>query len=352
MKLKKSTKIILVIASAILVLFLSAFGLYEYGLGASKKSKEGVNFVITPGMGTVEIIDHLKEASLIRSTLSAKIYCKLHGLDALNSGRYEFTKDMGAKTILQMMQNGETSLDEVRITFIEGKRITDYASQIAKAYSIEKEDVLNKLADETYLKSLIEKYWFLTDEILNNDIYYPLEGYLFPDTYFFAYDASIEDIIEKMLDNTKNKLDSLQKEMEESTYSAHEIFSIASIIELEAKKDDDRRIVGEIIYNRLHATPAMSLGMDATTYYGVKLEMGEKLLTFDELYDKNPYNTRAENMEGKLPIGPICNPSLSSITAAVRPEVGDYYFVYAKDDVLYFTKTQSEHDKIIFDLNK
>lgn len=352
MKLKKSTKIICLIFLAVAVLFLSAFGLYEFGLGASKKSKEGVNFIVAPGTGTVEIINDLKEASLIRSTLSAKIYCKLHKLDALNSGRYEFTKDMGAKKILQMMQNGETSLEHVRITFIEGKRLTDYASQIAKAYEIKTDDVLEKLADETYLKSLIGKYWFLTDKILQKDIYYPLEGYLFPDTYFFAYDASIEDIIERMLNNTETKLAPFKKEIEESTYDVHDIFSIASIIELEAKKEDDRRKIGEIIYNRLESSPAMSLGMDATTYYGVKLEMGEKNLTFDELYDKNPYNTRSTDMEGKLPIGPICNPSLTSIDAAVRPEKGDYYFVYAKDDVLYFTKTQAEHDKIIFDLNK
>lgn len=352
MKMKKNVKIAIVITLAILVIFFASFGLYAFGLGSRDKSQDTVSFIVREQTRTMDILQSLKDEGLIRSKTAAYVYSKLHGYNSLKAGRYTFEKNLGAKEILRRMQEGETDSD-IRITFIEGKRLADYVEQLAEAFSWEKNEVITKLADTSYLQTLIDTYWFLDESILNKDLYYPLEGYLFADTYFFTYDATLEDVVAKMLDNTGEKLETLRKEITSGKYSVHEILSIAATIELEATdKEEDKKMIGELIYNRLNAN--MSLGMDATSYYGMRLQMGEVELTEETgLYDENPFNTRAlSGMEGKLPAGPICSPSFASIDAAVHPAVGDYYYVYAKDGVLYFTKTESEHDKIIQELNQ
>ena len=104
---------------------------------------------------------------------------------------------------------------------------------------------------------LISKYSFLSEDILNSDIYYPLEGYLYPATYEFYSDATIKDVIEKMLDRTEDILDEYKEEIEDHNYSVHKILTIASIIEMESKKDGDRKDIASVIYNRLNSGMAL-----------------------------------------------------------------------------------------------
>ena len=147
---------------------------------------------------------------------------------------------------------------------------------------------------------------------------------------------------------TNEKLMPLKESIENSNYSVHEILSMAAIIELEAVSESDRQTVSQVIYKRLKE--GMSLGMDVTTYYAVKKEMGTGL-TKTDLTTISPYNTHASNtsMFGRLPVGPICNPSLMSINAVFNPTDTDYLYFYAdiKTGMVYFTKTLEEHKKII-----
>ena len=147
-----------------------------------------------------------------------------------------------------------------------------------------------------------------------------------------------------MLNVTNEKLSSLKNEITSNKLSVHELLTIASIAEKEANSNSDRAMVTQVIYKRLDMN--MSLGMDVTSYYGVQKSMSETLTPVD-LKDKNPYNTRVVTFIG-LPVGPICNPSLDSINAALEPANTDYVYFIA--DVLtgkiYFAKDIDDFNEL------
>ena len=121
------------------------------------------------------------------------------------------------------------------------------------------------------------------------------------------------------------------------------------MVEGEGVTLDDRKNIAGVFINRLNN--GMSLGSDVTTYYAAKIELGERDLYKSEINSDNPYNTRSQNNIGKLPIGPICNPSSEAIEAVINYTSNDYlYFVADKNMKVYFTKTDSEHNKIINEL--
>lgn len=341
--MKKKGLIITIICILIVILFI--VGLYFYGLTPVSKKSDKVTFTITSGTSTKSVINNLYEASIIKSKISTMVYIKLHQDIIIQAGTYEIDRNLSTKEIFKMFQNGKVKKDTITITFIEGKRITNYAKVISENFSYSEDDVIKKISDTNYLKELINKYDFLDNSILNSDLYYPLEGYLFPSTYEFYKSASIEDIIEKMLDKTKEILDNYNVSLKDSDYNIHEILTMASIIENETMYSEDREIVSQVIYKRLGMN--MSLGMDVTTYYGVKKELGEDLTTLD-INDKNAYNTRPTDFLG-LPVGPICNPSEASIKAALNPSDTDYVYFYAEITTgkLHFAKTYSEFQELI-----
>lgn len=224
------------------------------------------------------------------------------------------------------------------------------ADIIEEKTGIPAEDFIKTVNDDEYIDTLINKYWFITSDVKNDDLYYKLEGYLFPDTYILDKDElDSKTIIQKILDNTDDKLAPLKQSIEGSDYSIHQLLTLASIIELEAVTDDDRANVAGVFFNRLNNS--WSLGSDVTTYYAAKKSMTESL-TKSELNDCNGYNTRCTSMKG-LPIGPIDNPSLSSINAAINPSSNNYYyFVADSEKKVYFTKNATEHANIIAKLKK
>ena len=128
----------------------------------------------------------------------------------------------------------------------------------------------------------------MTDEILNDRLYYALEGYLSPNTYQFAKDATIEDITEKMLNLTGAELNKYKDDINNSEFTVHEMITMASIVELEGSNSDDRKGVAGVFYNRLNN--GWSLGSDVTTYYGAKVDMAERDLYIQEINAKNAYN--------------------------------------------------------------
>jgi len=341
--MSKKNKIIIAL-SAIIVLLIFIIGLFFYSMNPVSKESEKVIFKVESGSSKFDIIDNLKEANLIKSKLSAYLYVFL-GNSNLQAGTYELDRNESLSEIINKINNGEIYRETFTITFVEGKRLTKYASLIAEKLKVEEKEVIKTIGDKEYLNELINKYWFLTADILNDDLYYPLEGYLFPAKYEFFSDTSIKGVIEKMLDTTSARLEPYKEKIKNSKYSIHEILSMASIIELEAVSKSDRQTVSQVIYRRLEKN--WSLGMDVTAYYGVKKEMGETLYK-SELNDNNPYNTRLASKKG-LPVGPICNPSLDSIDAVFNPTNTEYMFFYAdiKTGIVYFAKTSDEFTKLI-----
>lgn len=333
-------KVIIIILGVLITIFIGMFIWYNLSLGSVSKKSDKVSFIIESGTSKINIIENLKEANLIKSELASLVYIKFNRDIIFKAGTYELDRNMSAKEIYDKLSIGSSSDNTMRLTFKEGVTLKKFIESIAKETNQDSKLLIEKINSKEYLEPLIEKYWFLEDTILSEGIYYPLEGYLYPNTYEIYNDSTIEIIIGKMLDEMAKQLESLRSKLETSDKSIHEIITMASIIEKEAISDTDRAKVSQVIYKRLNI--GMSLGMDVTTYYGVQKDMKETLLPVD-LDDENPYNTRVLSKKG-LPIGPICNPSISSISAALNPSDTEYIYFFA--DVVtgnvYFTENYSE----------
>ncbi len=348
----KKKSIILIIVSLfafLLVGIASCMLYYTFSLEpVDKDAKENIVFTVEQGEATSTVIAKLKKEGLIKSDFTMKIYTKLNP-GTPQAGTYVLTKSMSAKEIFKMFIDGKVTRDTVWVTFVEGKRLTYIADVIAKNFSFTKDEVMATFDDENYIKELIEKYDCLTDAILADKIYHPLEGYLFADTYEFNSDVTIKGIIEKMLDNTESKLSGYADAIEKSKYSIHEIMTLASIIELEGARSNDRHGVAGVFYNRLNA--GWALGSDVTTYYAVNKDFSVDL-TKSDLASCNGYNTRGTCVSG-LPVGPIACPSYQSLKAALEPSKHDYYFFVAdKNGKTYFNKTNQEHAATISRLKR
>lgn len=345
----------IIICVVAIILLLTIIGLIWYVASISKVSRKDdeIEVTIPLGSGTNKIAEILKENKLIKSKMAFKLYVKLNKVTNFQAGKYYLKQNMNVKEITQMLQTGIMhDPNQLSITYIEGKNMRWLAKKIEETTNNSQEAVMQVLEDENYINSLIDKYWFLTDEIKQDEIYYPLEGYLFPDTYAIKNkDVTVEEIFEKMLDKMEDVLEEYKSEIEKSKYSVHQILTIASIIETESMNSEGRKDVSSAIYNRLNR--GMAIQSDVTTYYAVKVDMGERDLYQKELDTYNAYNTRGPNMEGKLPIGPVASVSKSSIEAALEPNNTDYiFFVADKNGKLYFTKTASEHNRIISELKE
>ena len=351
--MNKKTKIILGIIGAIVLIIIAGIIWYSTGIQAVKKDNFETKIIeIEEKTRTEGILDILKKEKMIKSKYAVALYMKLNGIKGLQAGKYEISQNMSAKEILNRISSGDVYDESIKITFNEGKNMRWIAKTIAEKTNNTEDDVYALLKDERYIDSLIEKYWFLTDDIKNKNIYYPLEGYLYPDTYIFENkDVSVKTIFNIILNKTDKVLQKYKNQIEQSGNSIHEILTVASIIELEGNDKDARLGISSVIYNRLKLK--MSLGSDVTTYYAMQVDMGERNLYSSEIKTENPYNTRGPNMSGKLPIGPIGNPSEESINAALNPTDSNYlYFVADSNGKIYFSTNYVEHQKIIKDLQK
>lgn len=329
------------------LLLLGTFGFYQYEISPTdKKSTATYEVVVKQGMSTSEIADLLKKKNLIRNSFFFKVYMKLNRKQTIKAATYDLKKSMDLDTIVSLLEVGKAN-DDISITFKEGKTIKDYAKVLSTNTNISEEDFLAKMKDKTYLTSLINSYWFLTDTILNDDIYYGLEGYLAPDTYNFKdKDVSIEEVVKTLLDQEETNLEPYNNKINKA--NIHDILTLASMAELEGVKEKDRKMIVGVFQNRLSKN--MNLGSDVTTYYAFSEDM-TKDLTSEMFNTYNPYNTRSSQMAGKLPVGPICNPSKSSIEASINPTSSDYYyFVADKNGNVYYTKTSSEHSAKVKEL--
>lgn len=329
------------------LLLLGTFGFYQYEISPTdKKSTATYEVVVKQGMSTSEIADLLKKKNLIRNSFFFKVYMKLNRKQTIKAATYDLKKSMDLDTIISLLEVGKAN-DDISITFKEGKTIKDYAKVLSTNTNISEEDFLAKMKDKTYLTSLINSYWFLADTILNDDIYYGLEGYLAPDTYNFKdKDVSIEEVVKTLLDQEEKNLEPYKNKVNKA--NIHDILTLASMAELEGVKEKDRKMIVGVFQNRLSKN--MNLGSDVTTYYAFSEDM-TKDLTSEMFNTYNPYNTRSSQMAGKLPVGPICNPSKSSIEASINPTSSDYYyFVADKNGNVYYTKTSSEHSAKVKEL--
>ena len=328
-KLKKKFKIILVLVAILLIGIATLLGTYCYFKSPVSNDKKEVSIVIENGSTISDIAALLKKEGLIKNENFFKLYVKLKKVSNVYAAKYYFSPSMNLDEIINTLNEGGYNENEISITFKEGINMRGIAKLIKENTSNSEDDVYKKLKDEKYLNSIIEKYWFLTDDIKNSKIYYSLEGYLFPDTYRFnSKDVTVEEIFNKMLDQMEKELNKYKKQIENSKYSVHELITLASITQSEGYNEDDFKNIASVFY------------------YGVKKDMTDELLQKD-IDASNPYNTRGNNPVS-FPVGPISMPGAKALDATLDPiETSYYFFVSDKNNKLYFTKTLNEHERMI-----
>ena len=333
------------IAAIILVILgitiLSLCTIYNINIKAVDKNDDSkIEIVIPQGTSKKEVCNILDENGLIRSSTFFSIYIKLFDTKDFKASTYYLSKNMDLKEIINVLENGNSyNPNQIAITFKEGINIRKLATLIQDNTNNSYDDVIDTLNDKEYLDELIEKYWFITDSIKNDKLYYSLEGYLFPDTYYFSNKSvTVKEIIEKMLDKMEKVLEEYKDEIENSSLSIHEILTLASIIEKEGKTQDFA-MISSVFYNRLKLK--MALGSCATAYYGMGMDFDEVGIATSEMMSNiNDYNTYILT---SLPIGPISLPGLNAIVAAIKPDESDnLYFLSDNEGVTYFFKTLQE----------
>lgn len=344
-KLRIKKKFIIV---AILFLFV-CFVLYTISLiflPASSKN-EDVTVIIPNNSSLKKISEILDENDLIRSKLMFTLYAKVTNNSNIYAATYKINKKMNLPEVLKVLKEGGVTGKEVKITFREGINMRGIADLISKNTGNSYDDVMEKVNDPEFLDKVIGKYWFLTNDIKDTKIYYALEGYLFPDTYEFGENQSVEEILIKMLDRTDEIFSKYKKEFTSSKYSVHKLVTLASITQSEGYNTDDFKNIASVFYNRINAD--MPLGSCVTSYYGVKKDMTDPL-TQKDIDAKNDYNTRGDNPTS-FPVGPISNPGELALYAVLKPKnTKYYYFVSDSNNQLYFTKTLAEHEAMIKNL--
>lgn len=350
-RLKKWVRILLRVILVLFILLIVGIIALSFLFSAPQSKSEVIEFTIEEGQTVYQVGDKLKQEGIIRSEFAYKVYVKLNNVNSYKAGVYKLDKSYPLKDIVSLLTGDYYKEEGTSITFKEGKNIRQIANEVSKHTNVSEGDFLSVMEDDNYINELINKYWFLTDDIKNDDIYYPLEGYLFPETYNFNKNVTAKEIIETMLDQEDEVLSKYKSKIDSSSYSVHEIVTLASLVEQEGIYDDDRKMIAGVFYNRLNA--GMSLGSDVTTYYAARVDLGERDLTSSEINTYNPYNTRGPGMNGKLPVGPISNFSETSLSAVLSPTDSDYYyFVADKSGKTHFTRTYEEHQEIINELKE
>ena len=247
----KKNKIILIVVIAILAVMMITgiifLNIYNNALSPVAKKGEGkdIKLLVEKGDTVKEIAKLLKEKGAIKDENIFNLYTRISGKSAFKQGRYKFNTENDVKTIVEKLVKGDVNKEEIKLQLLEGKTIKDLAEVVAKVTTNTKEQFLAKMKDKDYIKKLSEKYWFIDyDTVTKEGIYYPLEGYLFPDTYIFDNkEVSIETIIDAMLKQTEKKIAEYKNIQGEKKLTVHEVLTLASIL-----IDKDQKIRGEFDY--------------------------------------------------------------------------------------------------------
>lgn len=301
--------ILIIIAVAVCVAWLSA-------APASFPTGETV-FSIEKGRPLVGVANDLEDAGYIRSKLVFSTLVTLMGGERrVSPGDYQFTEKEGVFGIAWRIAAGKHGIARIKITIPEGKTVPEIATVLDA-----------KLADfdSAAFRAAAAQY----------------EGYLFPETYFFFPTVTPEEVASEMRAMFDTQTADLFTESLLAGRTQTSVVIMASLIEREAHGSDDRAVIAAILYKRLEL--GMRLQVDATVAYAVG--KGDDILTKADFAVDSPYNTYRH---GGLPPGPIANPGLEAIKAALSPAKTDYlYYLHDKNGSIHYAKTYAEHQKNI-----
>ena len=339
-------KIILIIFIILLLLAggtaLFAWNYYNKGIGPVSEESEEVYVVIENVQSAYSILNTLDEAGLVNDALCGKIYLKLNGVGNLQANPYVLNKNMSLEELFYVIANpSDEYILHREVTILDGNSIPEVAETIAKGFEVDSSVVMDLLNDEAFIQSLIDKYWFITDEILQDGIKYPLEGYLYPETFKLNANNTLEDVIYASLDMMDSYLTSAKGTMDSLGWSAHEFLTFASIVERESLFDTDRPKIAGVFMNRLEIN--MLLQSDITVNYAWDRTGVD--VSYNHLKIDSPYNTYKY---AGLPIGPISTVSDVTMDACVNYEDNSYLYFFAKaDGTVIYSSSLAEHNAAV-----
>ena len=307
-----------------------------------------VPVTVTSGSSLSLVARQLEEKGLVRNSTVFKYYADLMGMgQRIQSGSYEMKKTMAAQDLLEMLVSGDGRPKTVRITIIPGWTIEDTADYLVDSGIYASRDKFLSLCEKGTAFNDIYFVQSLLQQGSQKQPTYALEGYLSPNTYEIYTSTEEESLIRRLLRQTESVyLTSYEERAEELGFSMGDVFTLASMIEKEAKTDDFAK-VSAVFHNRLKKQ--MTLDSDATVKYvsgSSKMALNSADLAVD-----SPYNTY--RLKG-LPAGPICNPSMDAVMAALYPDeeyVSQQYLYFCSTDpgsgALHFSKTLEEHEAAV-----
>lgn len=361
-KKKKSRLKGCLVTTLVLLILFGAGGFF--GLSYAKSalqpvdpnSKQYVRVQIPDGANTQQIGSALEKSGVIKNGLVFTVYAKYKNYTELKSGYYNLQKSMSVEDVIKELQKGGTPEPQevtlAELTIPEGYTLEQIAQTVGQLQGEFKEPMtaeafMAKVQDETFIAQEVAKYPNLLESLPAKDsgVRYRLEGYLFPATYTIKESTTIESLIDNMLAAMDKNLSPHYAAIKEKNLTVNELLTIASLVEKEGAKTEDRKLIAGIFYNRLNQN--MPLQSNIAILYA-EGKLGQNIsLADDAAIDTSidsPYNDYTK--VGLMP-GPVDSPSLDAIESSINQTKSDYLYFVAnvQDGKVYYAKTREEHDR-------
>lgn len=304
------------------------------------KEPSTILYVIQQGSGAKTIAEGLKKAGLIRSPKYFLFTVWSRGdHDTFKAGTYELTPSMSTREIEALLAKGKPVSNEISVTLLEGWTLDDMADHLQAEGIASREEFYAEAGESAKPASGLPDWNASYPALRSRPADASLEGYLFPDTYRIYADGGAKALVRRMLDNFESKLTpELRASLAANGRSIHEIVTMASVIEREVRSDEDRALVSGIFWKRVDA----GRGLEADSTVNYITGHSKPSVSYEETRIDHPWNTYKYR---GLPPGPIGNPSLSAIVAAIRPQANPYwYFLTDPSGKVYYGKTLDEHN--------
>ncbi len=331
--------IIIVVVSVVLSGVLIVYGQDMLGINSDSSTK----IVTIPNGATMdEIAEILEEEGIISQPQFFLLIAGMSDMDTdIKPGDHELRPDMAYETILsELVSEPLDGAVSVSITFPEGIRLVDAADLLEENNVCDADEFMDYFNNDATFGFAYESYL----PSFQDDKFYAMEGYLFPDTYTFYQEMSVELVCQKILDNFNSKITSdYYDRMEALGLSLDQTITLASIIQKEAGSVDDMPTISSVFWNRLNNPSEYPLLQSDVTYFYVE----EVIKPHSDTYDQDLYDSYDTYTCTGLPAGPICNPGADAIYAALYPDNTNYYYFYADTEtgVTYFSRTLDEHNE-------
>ena len=361
-KKKKFRFVRFLVTLLILLALLGVGGFYGYRYAESAlqpidpSSKQYVKVQIPEGANSQEIGSILEKSGLVKHGLLFTAYVKYKNYSDLKSGYYNLQKSMSTEDLIKALQKGGTPEPQevvyANLTIPEGFTLEQIAQTVAQLQGEFKEPLtaeafMAKVQDENFIAQEVAKYPKLLESLPAKDsgVRYRLEGYLFPATYTIKESTTIESLIDEMLATMDKNLSPHYATIKEKNLTVNELLTIASLVEKEGAKTEDRKLIAGVFYNRLNL--GIPLQSNIAILYaegklGQKISLADDVAIDTEI--NSPYNVYTNI--GLMP-GPVDSPSLDAIESSINQTKSDNLFFVAnvQDGKVYFAATKEEHDK-------